>query len=270
MRRESAEAAMAFISARANEKLLGHSPSERAVETESFARPASASTLAPGGRIAVVFASGVVGKHFSAMDMACGEGLSLDSLQDELAEAANDPQVTEIILHLDSPGGSVYGVQQTALLIQRIRAAGTPVYAYTDTMAASAAYWLAAACDRIYVDAHADVGSVGVYSAFYDMSDAVAQQGVAVEVFKNAGADFKAAGLPGTSLTDAQRSEIQSGVDALARDFQTAVQDMRGGVVTDEVWRAGCFRGEAALAAGLADMIVDSLQSVVADIVGAE
>jgi enoyl-CoA hydratase/carnithine racemase len=69
--------------------------------------------------------------------------------------------VDAIELHIDSPGGDVSGCHE---LWARLRACAKPLTARVDGMCASAAYWLASACDRVEATATSAVGSVGVYT----------------------------------------------------------------------------------------------------------
>lgn len=223
----------------------------------SAVQPASA---APG--VAVIFASGVLGKHLSAMEEDCAGGLSVDKLQAALSAAAADPAIGTIVLHLDTPGGVVTGIPETRDLVRRISSSKT-IVAYCDSLCASAGYWIASACDYIYATRSADLGSIGVYSALLDLTVHYAQEGVKVELFKQGA--YKAAGFPGTSLTDEQRAEIQSGVDDLASQFKADVRESRPQVEASAM-EGQCLMGISAVKAGLADVIVADLAEVLADL----
>lgn len=218
-------------------------------------------------RTRIIFASGIVGKHLSAMEQMCAGGLSLDRLALELEDAASDPGVSDIVLWLDTPGGVVTGTPETASLIRSI-AAVKPIVGYCDSLCASAGYWLLAGCDMIYATPSAELGSIGVYSALYDYSDWMAKEGVKLELFK--AGDFKAMGLPGTQLTDGQRALLKDKVDAIYTEFTGWVAACRGTASTAReastvdlaTMQGQTFRGEAARAAGLCDAIVTGLDQV--------
>ena len=219
----------------------------------------------------ILFAKGIVGKHLSALDMMCG-GLSLDALSRRLEEAAADETVREIVLWLDTPGGVVTGTPETAALIRRIRAQGKTVVGYCDSLCASAGYWIMGACDGIYCTRSAMLGSIGVYSALYDYQGWMEKNGYKLELFK--AGDYKAMGLPGTELTKQQRKLLQDEVDAIYGEFTSAVTGDRGEVtdfheavkIGKETMQGQTFRGHAAVAAGLADVVVDGLEDVLADL----
>jgi ClpP class serine protease len=67
---------------------------------------------------------------------------------------------TRIVLDIDSPGGEVAGCHDCAAAIA---AAGVETVAEVRGVCASAAYWLASACDRILVGTGAELGAVGAY-----------------------------------------------------------------------------------------------------------
>jgi len=87
-------------------------------------------------------------------------GTTYPEIQDAIAEADADPEIKNIELHIDSPGGSIKGYLPTH---DAIRSAKKPTAAIVSGMAASAAYGLASAADRIIASSRADlVGSIGV------------------------------------------------------------------------------------------------------------
>jgi len=88
----------------------------------------------------------------------------LDQLNAEFDEALNNPEVGKILFYFDSPGGHATGINEFADKIYEAR--GTkPIEGYVSGTAASAAFWLASAVDRLSVDATARLGSVGVVIA---------------------------------------------------------------------------------------------------------
>jgi ClpP class serine protease len=84
--------------------------------------------------------------------------VSIDRLTAELKAFEADPEVKEILLLIDSPGGSVTGVDEFASLVAKSEKI-TSAYVYG--FAASAAYWIASAADRITISETGLVGSIG-------------------------------------------------------------------------------------------------------------
>ena len=95
-------------------------------------------TKTPTGEIAIVQLTGVISP---TLPWWC-DGTSPDVLLQNLREAASAAPV--IVLVIDSPGGSVDLIQETAATIRAI-GAQTPIIALARCLAASAAYWVASA-----------------------------------------------------------------------------------------------------------------------------
>ena len=140
-----------------------------------------------------------------------------------------------LILDFDSPGGSTLGLVETAARIKQLKSHGIHTTAYTSSVCASAAYYLASACAEVFASPSAIVGSIGTYSVITDYSAMYAENGIKLEVFVARDAPLKTTGLPGTSLTDEQREECQRHVDEADADFQKQVKGGRRGINLEEV-----------------------------------
>jgi protease-4 len=213
--------------------------------------------------ILVVPVHGVCARYLSAMETDCG-GLDLNDTEKTLREAQADPRVQGIVLHFNSPGGTVTGIPELASLIRTISET-KPVIAFTDAQCCSAAYWLASACDSIVVTPTADVGSIGVYSALVDESAAWAQEGYKLELMK--AGKHKAMGIPGLPLAPEDRALIQAEVDSIYAMFTADVVANRarnGATVAEDTMQGQTFMGGTAAAVGLADRVVGSLTDLLA------
>lgn len=180
------------------------------------------------GHTAVIPVRGVIARYASQVNGICqDQGRSADSLQADLAAAGADPRVRQVVLRIDSPGGTVAGTAETADAIRRLSAAGKPVTAYVDGMAASAAYWLASQADEIIASAPtAEIGSIGVITAYLDASAARDKQGVKVHVVRSV--DLKAPGTANESLSPEQLASIKRLIGDLHGAFTDAVAAGRG------------------------------------------
>lgn len=175
------------------------------------------------GRIAIIEISGMLMrgcKGYEAWGFA-DYAVVADAIQD----ADNDDNIDRIVLVVDSPGGGVMGAPECAAAVASVN---KPLLVFTSGMLCSAAYWIACSADMIVATPSASVGSIGVYSPFWDTSGMMGQMGVEVQVFSSG--EQKGAGFPGTSLTDAQAQRIQADVNAIAADFQGEVLTHRPGV----------------------------------------
>lgn len=171
-----------------------------------------------------------------------------------LTSAAADPAVRAILLDVDSPGGTVDGIEALHGAVRQA-AAGKPLYAWADGLMASAAYWMACGARRIGAPATAQVGSIGVISMHREYSRALENGGVRYTVL--AAGRYKAAGNPVEPLSDEMRAYLQSGIDAVYELFLSAVEQGRG-VSRDKALSMAdgkIFIAGEALRAGLVDRV---------------
>ncbi|MCB8942257.1 MAG: S49 family peptidase [Ardenticatenaceae bacterium] len=92
-------------------------------------------------------------------------GGSTYEITEQLAYAREHDEVKAVVLIINSPGGSAAFSEELYLDVLNTRAAGLPVIANVDLLAASGAYYMAAAADEIYAKPTSSVGSVGVISS---------------------------------------------------------------------------------------------------------
>lgn len=178
----------------------------------------------------------------------------MGNIQNALVEAASNSDVKGIILNIDSPGGTVRGTPETADVVATV-ARIKPVYAFTDSMMASAAYYIGSQADAIYATPSSTIGSIGVMLPHVDMSEKAKAQGLKVRVFTSG--KFKAAGYPGTSLTEDQAANIQEGIDSMFADFRSAVLS-RGRNISDETMQGQTFTGKVGAELNVASDTVGS------------
>jgi signal peptide peptidase SppA len=149
----------------------------------------------------------------------------------------------------------VFGVQELYDVIVSARAEKR-VVACVNSLAASAAYWLACAANEMVVTPGGQVGSVGVYMMHADVSKKMEMEGVKT-TFVQAGA-FKTEGNPFEPLSAEARAAIQEQVDAYYGMFVKAVAGGRG--VAQSAVRDGFGQGRMVMAAeavkmGMADRV---------------
>lgn len=176
--------------------------------------------IAEGG-VALIDLSGVMTKYGSSLSTA---GSTVVARQ-RLARAMKSSKVKSILLRIDSPGGSVSGVDDLA---RDVAAANQvkPVTAYIEDIGASAAYYVASQAGQVLANASAVVGSIGVFMLIYDYSGEAAQLGIKAVLIK--AGEMKGAGAPGTEITEAQKDEWQREVDEAYAMFVMSVARGRG------------------------------------------
>jgi HK97 family phage major capsid protein len=227
---------------------------EELAEITAAAPKRSAVSPTDGGSIAVLPLWGIIAPH-QVNDLSSGPTTALDSWGALFDELVNDPKVGTIVLDVDSPGGSVDLVPETAA---KIRAANArkEIVAVANTRIGSAAYWLASQAGQLVVSPSGAVGSIGVYAAHEDVSEQLAAEGVNVTLI-SAGA-HKVDGNPFEPLSDDARATIQANVDAYYGMFVGDVAKGRGvepSVVEKKFGQGRMVLAGDAVKAGMADRV---------------
>lgn len=132
-----------------------------------------------------------------------------------------------MMLSIDTPGGSVYAIDELYLKIKEYQdATGRPVYAYMESMAASGGYYISAPADKIIANRNCWTGSIGVtVGTIYDISEFLEELGVKT-VTITAG-ENKAMGSIVDPLTEEQKEIYQSLVDEAYEQFVEIVAEGR-------------------------------------------
>lgn len=207
-----------------------------------------------GAGIAVLPLYGVVTQRGNMVDDISGPGsTSTQKFTSAMRQVLADDTVGQILIDIDSPGGSVYGVAELAAEIVKARAQ-KPVVAVANSLAASAAYWIGCSAGEFYVTPGGEVGSIGVWQAHFDYSKALEEEGVKPTLI-SAG-KFKVEGNPYVPLDPEAQAFMQSRVDDYYNAFIKAVAKGRGvsvGDVRDGMGEGRVLGADAALAARMVD-----------------
>lgn len=212
------------------------------------------------GRTAVIHVDGVLDRHLSMFEAQCFDATDTNDLLRALAQAENDASTANVLLYFNSPGGSIAGIPECAARITAL-AQKKNVFAFTDGLCCSAAYWLASGCDQIFASPSASLGSIGVYLALLDESRWLENEGLKVETIKHG--KLKGAGASWKPLTDDERAHFQAQVSQIGELFCQAVTAKRPGISTDTM-QGQAFFGAAALEAGLIEAILPDIDAAIA------
>lgn len=230
------------------------------------ARGGGPSTPSQGG-IAVLPVWGVIGHRANELrDISSSIGTSTEILGAQIAQLVDDPNVTAIVLDINSPGGGVFGVQEVADSIRSARGK-KPIVAVANALSASAAYWIGSAATEFIVTPSGLVGAIGVFSIHEDHSKELAEKGVNVTLTR--AGKYKAENNPFGPLSDDAKQAVQERVDAFYGQFTRAVAKGRG-VALDAV-QNGFGEGrvvdaKVAVKLGMADRVA-TMDEVIADLV---
>jgi len=117
--------------------------------------------------------------RLNGMIASGARGLNDQSVSGLIERAFTRGRPKAVALVVNSPGGSP---AQSSLIAGRIRRIAEekklPVTAFVEDLAASGGYYIASAADDIVVDDNSIIGSIGVISASFGFSDAIARIGV--------------------------------------------------------------------------------------------
>ncbi len=239
-----AQEILAFLSLRASGEELAeriHPSRERSIREGS-------------GSVAVVALHGTMSQRVLP-GASTGGGASTEAVGRAIDKAAADETIKAIVLHVDSPGGSVYGTRELAAKVSAAKSI-KPVIAQVDSLAASAAYWVATQATELVVTPGGEVGSIGVLAMHEDISGALEAKGVRPTIV-SAG-KYKAEFSPFGPLGEDARAHLQERVDAAHRDFVRAVAQGRGtkpSTVEADYGQGRTLQAREALAAGMVDRI---------------
>ncbi|SDX90197.1 Peptidase family S49 [Albimonas donghaensis] len=196
-----------------------------------------------------------------------------EQLRWQVETALADDQVQAIALMIDSPGGYVAGVDETASAIRAARGA-KPVASIVMGHAFSAAFWLASAGDTISCPRTGGLGHIGVISLHMDVTGWLAAEGIKPTLFRSGA--HKAEGHPLEPMTDAAAASVQAELDDLRGVFAEAVAEGRAGAIdvagvlaTEARAYLGPQSLEAARKLGLFDAILPSDQALALFVEGA-
>lgn len=174
--------------------------------------------------IAILPIYGTICPRMHMMEDGSG-GISCERIGLWINQAANDPKIGGIVLDMDTPGGSVSGVDELA---NKIRAAAQqkPILAVANYDCCSAGYYLAAAASEIGMSRTSVLGSVGVYMIHQCFADALAKEGIETTMIQ--AGEFKLVGNPFQPLSEAAAQKLQEWVDRSYSMFISSVAKHRG------------------------------------------
>jgi protease-4 len=183
--------------------------------------------------------------------------------------ALEDPGSQALVLLINSPGGSPVQAGLINDEITRLRALhNKPIYAVVEESCASAAYYIAAAADQIYVDKASLVGSIGVLMDGFGFTGLMDKLGVERRLM-TAG-ENKGFLDPFSPQTEPQRQHAQAMLNQIHTQFIDVVKKGRGDRLkaSPELFSGLFWSGQQAVDLGLADSL-GSIDGVARDVVKA-
>lgn len=209
---------------------------------------------APKGSVAVIDIKGPITKA----DQYCGSA-GTETKASLLQASLDNPNIKGVILNIDSGGGEGNAVE---LLTQIMKSAQKPVVSFINGMAASAAYWIASAGQKMIISGNvSEVGSVGAYIKIADFTKHYADRGI----------EIKTVYAPQSSKKNESYRELLEGKDELMKaDLEKFVnffiddvkQNRQNLSDNEDIFKGAMFYSKEALENGLVDEIGDFASAV--------
>jgi protease-4 len=203
-------------------------------------------------------------------EIAAGADASAEFVNAALRAAFEDEGAQAVVLLINSPGGSPVQAGMMSDEIVRLKAKHKkPVYAVVEETCASAAYYVAASADQIFVDKASIVGSIGVLMDGFGFTGLMDKLGVERRLL-TAG-DNKGFLDPFSPQTEQQRAYAQTMLNQIHQQFINVVKTGRGKRLkeTPDMFSGLFWTGQQAVELGLADKL-GSLEYVAREIVKTE
>jgi len=206
--------------------------------------PQQQQTRPMAGAVAVIPVRGTIAHHAASdfFSLFFG-GTSSDAILASLREALADDAIASVVLDIDSPGGTTYGMAEMAAAVRAMRGK-KPIIAVANAVAASKAFALACQADEFYVTPSGLVGSIGVYALHMDVSRAMEAEGI-TPTFISAG-KHKVEGNEFEPLGNETLAFLQSVINESYDQFVADVAAGRG--VPESTVRSGYGEGRAVTA----------------------
>ena len=179
----------------------------------------------------------------------------------EALERLSESSAKAVIIHINSPGGTVSGSEELYDSLTRLKAK-KPVVVVVDGIAASGGYIAAVASDRVFAQQSSIVGSIGIIFQYPNFTDLLKTVGVQVESIKSTPLKASPNGLEPTS------PEARAAVESMVKDsydwFKNLVRERRGfdQPTLDKVADGRVFTGRQALELKLIDALGDEKAAV--------
>jgi protease-4 len=170
-----------------------------------------------------------------------------------ILEAAEDSEISAIVLRIDSPGGSALASELIWRAIGRARELGTPVIASFSDVAASGGYYVASGANAIVSNSGTLTGSIGVFALRPAIGGLLDKLEIGVDsLTRGRHADFL---LSSERLSPAAHARLQTSVLDTYQLFLTRVADGRGMTIeaVDGIAQGRVWTGRQALEQGLVD-----------------
>ena len=162
----------------------------------------------------------------------------------------------EVLLRIESPGGSVNGYGLAASQLQRLRDKNIPLTICIDKVAASGGYLMACIANRIIAAPFAIIGSIGVVAQMPNFHRLLRKKDIDVELL-TAG-EYKRTLTLFAENTEKGRKKFQEDLEEIHATFKDHVLKNRPQLNIDQVSTGEHWLAQDALELGLVDVLQTS------------
>ncbi len=195
----------------------------------------------------------------------------VDSVKQQLEQARNDNDVKIVILEINSPGG---GITASDIIYQEIiefkEETNKKVIVIMQDVAASGAYYISAAADKIMSHPTTVTGSIGVIMPLINIANLVEKFDIEDTSIKSG--KMKNIGSPLKKMSDEERKVLQDIVNEMYTRFLNIIVDGRKMEIEDvrKLADGRIYTGKQALNNGLVDQLgyIDDAITLAKDITG--
>ena len=185
------------------------------------------------------------------------EASNVESLKEEINAILNsETKCEEIILRLESRGGTVIGYGLCAAQLQRLREAKIKVTACVDKVAASGGYMMACVADKIISAPFAVIGSIGVVAAIPNFHKILKKNDIDYEL--HTAGEFKRTITTFGETTEEGRKKFKKDLEDIHKLFKDHVSKFRPNLDISKIATGEVWEGIEALEVGLVDEIKTS------------
>lgn len=214
------------------------------------------------GSVAIIAVNGVIFPTTTGLTQWLDEIIgvtTLDSFALDLQSAIDNPNVSAVVLNVNSPGGLTTSVKQIADMVYEARSR-KPVETFVQGLGASAGYFFPSSASRMTLDPMALVGSIGTVFSFSLPGEKAGQYSKSVEIVSDQSPMKRA-----DPTTEEGKAEWKRLANELTDVFIETVSRNRGvsrATVLSDFGRGGLRVGSDAVRVGMADAI-GSLEAVI-------
>ncbi|EED86558.1 protease, partial [Thalassiosira pseudonana CCMP1335] len=159
----------------------------------------------------------------------------------------------EVLMILQSGGGTVTGYGLSAAQLQRFKTKGLKLTICVEQVAASGGYMMCCTADRIVASPFAVLGSIGVISDIPNAYERLKQEGIEFQTI-TAG-KYKRTVTPTKKVTKEDLKKSEEDINDILKLFKAFVKSQRPQLDIENVATGETWFGEDALAKGLCDEI---------------